>query len=241
MPLCLSVEGLAARRGDTLIFRDVSFSAGEGAVVIVTGANGSGKSTLLRIVAGLLRAEAGSIRVAGGDPQRPDAVDTRTETRRDLCHYLGHRNGLKTELTVFDNLAFWRSFATAPSRRHGLEIEAALEEVGLLALADLPVGVLSAGQQRRAALARLLVAWRPIWLLDEPTAALDAASDAMVSRMIARHAASAGIVLAATHLPLDLPQARALAMPGPPRREDVGGDDVVWLDAGQVDGPGAAP
>ncbi|OQP86886.1 heme ABC exporter, ATP-binding protein CcmA [Rhizobium rhizosphaerae] len=234
MPLCLSIEGLAARRGDAPIFRDLSFRVAGAEVLVVTGANGSGKSTLLRIVAGLLRAEAGRVRITGLD-EAGDAHADDPQRRREACHYLGHRNGLKAELTVLDNLSFWRALASAQSRDAGLPVEAALDAVGLAALAHLPAGVLSAGQSRRAALARLLVAHRPIWLLDEPTAALDAASDAMVAALILAHVRAGGLAVAATHQPLDLPGALRLAMPARPdlldNARDGELDDGFWLDA----------
>ncbi len=129
-------------------------------------------------------------------------------------HYLGHLDALKTALTLEETLAFWMRFlgAGAPSEAG---IEAALDAVGLADLIDLPAGYLSAGQRRRLAIARLLVAPRPIWLLDEPTAALDAASEATLGRLMAAHLAGGGLILAATHLTLPgiTPRTLALATP----------------------------
>ena len=156
-------------------------------MLAVTGANGAGKSTLLRLVAGLLTPSAGTIAL---DPAPDDGLMAQV-------HYLGHLDALKPVLSVRENLAFWRRVW------RGGDIGAALEEVGLGHLDHLPAGALSAGQRRRVAIARLLIAPRPIWLLDEPTAALDAAAEATLGRLIARHRSGGGMVIAATHR--DLP------------------------------------
>ena len=118
----------------------------------------------------------------------------------DHAHFLSHQNALKEGLSVTENLTFWHQF----SQEQGLSPNKALEQVALPHLADLPVGVLSAGQKRRVAFARLLVDRRAIWLLDEPTAALDASADELVGGLISNHAKLGGIVLAATHLPLQI-------------------------------------
>jgi heme exporter protein A len=208
MPLRLRVDGLGASRGEALIFRGVTFDLEEGGALIVTGRNGTGKSTFLRVLAGLLPADAGTMMLEGGED------DGR------LCeslHYLGHRNAMKRDLTVFENLAFWQRF-TGRGRDGETPADTlpadALEAVGLSGLGTLPFGYLSAGQQRRAALARLLVAHRPVWLLDEPTAALDDASERTVEALIARQRAGGGIVIAATHQPLHVPGAQTLVMSG---------------------------
>ncbi|SDB06474.1 heme ABC exporter ATP-binding protein CcmA [Bauldia litoralis] len=185
--LRLTAEALAARRGDRTVFEDVSFSIGPGDVLAVTGPNGAGKSTLLRIVAGLLAPARGSIVL---DPA-PDAG------RGVAVHYLGHLEALKPAFTIAENLAFWRRLYGGAG-----DLDEALEDVGLGGLAHLPVGRLSAGQKRRVAIARLLVIDRPIWLLDEPTTALDAAAEATLGRLIERHRTCGGLVLAAIHRPL---------------------------------------
>ncbi|MFP5077451.1 heme ABC exporter ATP-binding protein CcmA [Rhizobium sp. YIM 134829] len=204
MTVRLLVEGLSARRGEALIFRDLDLSVASGEALLVTGRNGTGKSTLLRVLAGLLPAEAGQIRLEG--VRDPDA------RIGESCHYLGHRNAMKRDLTVVENLIFWAAFTG--SRDPSSTVGTALEAVGLDAIAHLPFGYLSAGQQRRIAIARLLVAPRPIWLLDEPTAALDRASERMVEALIASHRATGGLVIAATHQPLDVPGAETLEMQG---------------------------
>lgn len=210
MTIRLVVEGLGARRGEALIFRNLSFSLGPGEALLVTGRNGSGKSTLLRVLAGLLPAEEGRVRLDGATD--PDA------RVGESCHYLGHRNAMKRDLTVEENLRFWAAFT---GKGESLAVEAALAAVGLKAIGHLPFGYLSAGQQRRIAIARLLVSHRPIWLIDEPTAALDEASERMVERLIATHRAAGGLAIAATHQPLDVPGATRLEMLGFPAEEEA--------------------
>ncbi|MCX8999321.1 heme ABC exporter ATP-binding protein CcmA [Rhizobiaceae bacterium BDR2-2] len=203
----LIADKLAARRGEDLLFVHVSFTLEAGEALILTGANGSGKSTLLRVVAGLLRPESGTVSYMAkeGGEARPAG---------EAAHYLGHRNAMKPELSVEENLSFWKDFLSDSQGGQGLSIGEAAEEVGLGGIAHLPFGYLSAGQQRRFAFAKLLVAWRPVWILDEPTAALDAAADRMFARLVSRHLEKGGIVLAATHQPLGLEGARELRMKG---------------------------
>jgi heme exporter protein A len=191
-PLRLVATDLACSRGERPLFAGLGFTVPSGGVLVVTGPNGVGKTTLLRLIAGLIRPDRGTIVVEGGD--------TAETTVAEMAHVIGHRDGLKGALTVRENLAF----APALYGSTGVPIADAARRLDLLHLLDLPVGVLSAGQRRRAALARLLVARRPIWLLDEPTAALDAASTGIVSALIADHAASGGMIIAATHLDLGI-------------------------------------
>ncbi len=205
MPICLVVEGLSAKRGEDLIFHDISFVLRAGEALVVTGANGSGKSTLLRVLAGLLAAESGSVRI--------DGAAAEIGHPRELCHYLGHRNAMKHELTVAENLSFWKSFMGDSPGGAGKDLEDATEAVGLGGISHLPFGYLSAGQQRRMAMAKLLVAFRPVWILDEPTAALDANADRLFAELVTGHLGAGGIVVAATHQPLGL-EARELRMTG---------------------------
>ncbi|SOC37802.1 heme exporter protein A [Rhizobium subbaraonis] len=203
----LVAEGLSARRGEDLIFRDVSFDIGVGETLVVKGPNGSGKSTLLRVVAGLLPRESGKIMLAGGEGQGFDTV-------AGACHYLGHRNAMKRELTVEENLRFWKDFLGDSDGGAGVAIDEAADAVGLGSILHLPFGYLSAGQQRRMAMAKLLVAWRPVWILDEPTAALDAAAEAMFAGLVKGHLSRGGLALAATHQPLGLGAVNELHMKG---------------------------
>ncbi|CZT33432.1 heme ABC exporter ATP-binding protein CcmA [Rhizobium sp. 9140] len=205
MPFRLRVDGLGASRGEDPIFRAVCLDLDAGGALLVTGRNGTGKSTFLRTLAGLHPADSGTILLEGiADPTAPV---------RESLHYLGHRNAMKRDLTVAENLIFWSRFS-GQGDDAATNAEVALEAVGLGGLGHLPFGYLSAGQQRRAALARLLVAYRPVWLMDEPTAALDSASERMVEALIAGHRATGGIVIAATHQALDVPGAQMLTMTG---------------------------
>ncbi len=193
----LHAEGLAAIRGERLVFAGLSFALPPGGALLLEGPNGSGKSTLLRVLAGLGRAEAGTLRWNG-----EDALSDRT-THATRVAYLGHQDAVKPGLTVAENLAFWGT---------PLQIEAALARLNLARLAPLPARMLSAGQKRRLALARLALAATPIWLLDEPTLGLDTTSVAALGTMLAAHRATGGVVLAATHLPLPLPEAETLSL-----------------------------
>ncbi len=183
----LTATGLAAVRGGRPVFADLSFTLDAGGLLAVTGPNGAGKSTLLRLVAGLLRPAAGTVALEGAEDAGIGAHS----------HYLGHLDALKPGLTVRQNLNFWRKLWG------GGDIDAALTAVGLEPLGDLHASVLSAGQRRRVALARLLVAPRVLWLLDEPATALDAAAEAGLGRLIAEHLSGGGMAIAATHR--DLP------------------------------------
>ena len=212
----LTAENLAARRGEDLIFVNISFHLASGEALVLTGRNGSGKSTLLRVAAGLLRPEKGTVIFHG--EESPEGRHP-----GEVSHYLGHRNAMKNELTVAENLGFWSAFLGDIGSGAGLSIKDAAEAVGLSGITHLPFGYLSAGQQRRFAFAKLLVSHRPVWILDEPTAALDASADRLLAELITAHQAKGGIVLAATHQPLGLVNARELKMTG------FGGvDHGVW-------------
>ena len=203
----LVAENLSARRGADLIFTDISFTLGAGESLVLTGRNGSGKSTLLRVVAGLLRPETG--RVTWISDQAESGMRA-----AEACHYLGHRNAMKAELTVSENLSFWKEFFGDVDGGEGISPGDAADAVGLGGIIHLPFGYLSAGQQRRMAFAKLLVAYRPVWILDEPTAALDVSAEGVFAGLINAHLATGGIVLAATHQPLGLENARELKMTG---------------------------
>lgn len=193
----LSIEGLACRRGERTLFEGLSFSAGAGDAVVVTGPNGSGKTSLIRLIAGLTLPHAGAIVLDGARPAR------------ECLHLVGHLDAVKGALTVNENLAFSCAFLGGGNAGEG-----ALEALGLAALAELPARVLSAGQKRRLALARLLVAERPVWLLDEPTANLDTDGQARLAAIVAVHRKKGGIVVAATHAALDFARAREIHLGG---------------------------
>ena len=185
------------------MFQDLGFAVEAGRALLVTGPNGAGKSTLLRLVAGLVRPDRGVLTLEEGDPEL---------TLGEQAHYLGHLDALKPSLSVRENLAFWASMLGAST--NGLE--AALASVGLGTLAALPAGYLSAGQRRRLSLARLLAVRRPLWLLDDPTSALDAHAQAMLAELMRTHLAGGGLILASTHGPLGLDHAAELRL-GPRR------------------------
>lgn len=203
----LIAENLGARRGEDFIFMNVSLQLTDGEALLLTGPNGSGKSTLLRVIAGLMAAERGTVKIAGKGVEQGARP-------AEASHYLGHRNAMKQELTVNENLSFWKSFLGDFNAGHALSVEEAAEVVGLSGITHLPFGYLSAGQQRRFAMAKLLVAWRPIWILDEPTAALDAQADQMFTGLVKEHLGKGGMVIAATHQPLGLENAKTLHMTG---------------------------
>jgi len=221
---------LGCTRGGREVLAGVGFSVAAGEALAVTGRNGAGKTTLLRVIAGLLELAHGHLELSGG------AADA---TLPEQAHYLGHRDGLKPALSVRENLAFWYAFLGGPdaptaSAAPGVvaSVDAALASVGLDALAGLPAAYLSAGQRRRLAIARLLAAPRPVWLLDEPTAALDTASQQRLADLMRSHLAGGGIIVAATHGPLGIetrelelgsltspqaPRAPSPTQPGPAR------------------------
>ncbi|MBB4954878.1 heme exporter protein A [Agrobacterium vitis] len=202
----LKAEKLAAKRGEDLLFRNISFSLESGEALVLTGRNGSGKSTLLRVIAGFIRPERGTATFQSHSSESCPV--------REASHYLGHRNGMKAELSVRENLEFWKDFLGDFEGGQGLSIDAAAEVIGLSGITHLPYGYLSAGQQRRFAMARLLVAYRPVWILDEPTAALDTKAEAMFAEMIRTHLTEGGIVLAATHQPLGVDGVKQMEMHG---------------------------
>jgi heme exporter protein A len=196
----LIADNLSGERGGEQVFSGVGFVLEAGESLVVKGPNGAGKSTLLRIVAGLLPPSFGAVGIEGGSETFP--------TVAAASHYLGHENAMKTALTVAENLGFWREFLGEPH----LECSEALEIVGLGDIGHLPFGYLSTGQRRRASIARLLVSYRPVWLLDEPTAGLDQASEHQLAALMKAHLHDGGIIVAATHQPLGLDGAQTLAM-----------------------------
>lgn len=199
--LVLTARGLTCIRGGRIVFRNLDFVVRSGEAIELSGPNGSGKSSLLRLVAGLVRLEAGTLALEGGESER---------TLAEQAHYCGHQDAIKPTLTVLENLAFWQAYLG--ERRADPEGNlAALAALHLDHLADLPAGYLSAGQRRRLALSRLVSIPRRIWLLDEPTAALDVASQAILTDLMRAHVAGDGLLLVATHHALDLP-VRTLSM-----------------------------
>ena len=214
-PLTLVASDLACIRGGRPVFSGVEFSLASGGLLALTGPNGSGKSSLLRLLAGLLHPAGGTIRLSSdarsagdGEAAAPEA----DEQTNDLMHYFGHLDGLKPVFTLQENLAFWRALYGTGEPDSALPIDEAVAQVGLGHMRDLPVSIFSAGQRRRAGLARLLTAPRPVWLLDEPTAALDSDGETMLGGLMAAHLASGGMIVAATHLSLPVAPTRTLDM-----------------------------
>ena len=190
----LTAEKLACARGSRRLFEGLSFTVKAGQALALEGANGAGKTSLLRLIAGFLPQVAGRVFVIDGGKEIDEA-----EERGQFIGWLGHHDALKASFTVSEQLAFFGNLYD----RKG-DIPALLEQVGLARQAELPCRYLSAGQRRRLALARLLLTNRPLWLLDEPFAALDTAGKGLVARLIALHCGQGGIVIAATHEPLGL-------------------------------------
>ncbi len=203
---CLSstftADGLACVRGERVVFTHLNFRLSSGEALFLLGPNGSGKSSLLRLLAGLLKPAAGQLAWDG----RPVSEDREGHAAR--IHYVGHHDAIKPVLSVLENLRFW-------ARLHAPEAgdaraQAALERFGLWHLREVPGKLLSAGQKRRLNLARLLAAEAPVWLLDEPSVALDRASVKTLEAVIAEHRAHGGMVVLSTHADIDLPEAGRL-------------------------------
>ena len=200
---------LTCVRGERRVFAGLDFALGEGGALVLHGPNGSGKSSLLRLMAGLLKPAQG--RLAWGE--RPVADDPEAHCTR--LHYLGHLDAVKPVLSAAENLAFWAAATGDRGDRgdrgnHENGVAGALERVGLAPLAEVPARMLSAGQRRRLALARLFLTPADLWLLDEPTVGLDAESIGRLQAGLADHRQGGGRVVVATHSEIDLPGAERL-------------------------------
>jgi heme exporter protein A len=187
----LSGRGVRCVRGGREIFSGLDFEASSGEALAVTGPNGAGKTSLLRLIAGLLTMAGGSVDLEGGEAEL---------TLPEQAHYLGHRDALKPALSVLENLSFWRDFLGGAA----FDAAESLAAVGLDHAARLPAAYLSAGQRRRLSIARLLAVRRPIWLLDEPTNALDIAGQSLFATLMSDHLSRGGLIIAATHAPLEI-------------------------------------
>lgn len=187
----ISALDLSAKRGEDILFQHLDFTLHDRELMTITGPNGIGKSTLLRIIAGFLVPDDGSVVMEDDKTNFPVAL---------ASHYLGSQAAMKTHLSVLQNLEFWANFDNAPLVTP-LE---ALDRVELAGIEQLPFGVLSTGQKRRVAIARLLLSYQPLWLLDEPTSGLDKHASEIFSRIMQDHLSHSGMIIAATHLPLGI-------------------------------------
>jgi heme exporter protein A len=218
----LVAENLTCIRGGRLVFRNVGFRVEAGQALSLEGPNGAGKSSLLRMIAGFLAPVSGAIRLQGDGTEISDS-----EERGNFIGWLGHHDAAKPQLTPRETLRFFAELyrqtstfplrveaATANDRRNaqrfgeGASIDALLEEVGLGKARDLPCQYLSAGQKKRLSLARLKLSSRPLWLLDEPLAALDTAGKSLAAQFVRSHCNSGGIAITATHEALGIDCAR---------------------------------
>lgn len=202
--MLLIAENLVLSRGGRTVIDGLSLRLSDGEALLLTGANGAGKTTLLRAIAGFLPPAFGEIRIE-------NEIDDREVV--ELCHFVGHLDGIKPHLTVVENLAFWAAYLDGDAPGNvGDRLAPALNTFGLSDLADVPAGYLSAGQKRRLALSRIAAVHRPLWLLDEPTASLDAASVTLLIDAVNTHRAGGGLVIAATHLPLAFENAKEVRL-----------------------------
>jgi heme exporter protein A len=198
----ITATGLACERGGRTVFTDVNFTVESGNFLQLTGPNGAGKSSLLRLIAGLGDPVQGHLKLERGDGGL---------SLGEQAHYIAHGEASKSALSVAENLAFWRDFLG------GGDLFGALAAVKLASLADYPVALLSEGQKRRLALARLALTDRPIWLLDEPSVGLDADSQKLLVGLMRQRLKTNGIIIAATHVPLGLEPDQSLRLSGASR------------------------
>ncbi|CBI75809.1 Cytochrome c biogenesis ATP-binding export protein ccmA (Heme exporter protein A) [Bartonella clarridgeiae 73] len=197
--MVLSGKNLTVHRNEKTLFKGLSFSLSTQQLMTITGPNGIGKSTLLRIIVGLFKATEGDLKLEDKGKIYPLAI---------ACHYLNTQNAMKSSLSVIDNLKFWAEFYG----QHFYYPHDALADIGLSDLAHLPFNILSTGQKRRVAIARLLLSYRPIWVLDEPISGLDHYAQTIFAKLFQRHLNQGGMIIAATHIPLGLKEHHVIAL-----------------------------
>ncbi|NQU56004.1 MAG: heme ABC exporter ATP-binding protein CcmA [Rhodospirillales bacterium] len=188
-----SGQNLICVRGERTVFSGLDFNLDAGGALVLIGPNGSGKSSLLRLMTGLLPPFSGTV------AWENTAIGEDPEAHGGRMHYVGHFDAVKPVLSVAENVAFWASL-----RKSQADTQAALEAFGIAHLADVPGRFLSAGQKRRVNLARILAEPAPLWLLDEPTTALDKQTIAALEATIARHREGGGMVVISTHSEMNL-------------------------------------
>jgi heme exporter protein A len=194
MIVSLTAEKLACARGERRVFSDLNFDVRAGEVLVVEGVNGAGKTSLLRLIAGFLTPAFGSVIF-----DLENGPVSEGEERGRHVGWLGHQDGIKPQMAAGEQLEFFARLYAATAA-----VTPALEQVGLSRQREFPCRYLSAGQKKRLGLARLILSGRPLWLLDEPFAALDSAGRALAADLMRGHCAKGGIVVAATHDPLGL-------------------------------------
>lgn len=207
--MTLVAKNLACVRAERLVFSAVNLSAGRGDLLVLRGPNGSGKSSLLRLLGGLIPAADGEVSWQGQN------LTKTPEDLRLVVHYAGHLDAVKTPMTAEENLIFWAALHGASGSAGEALVASALDAFDLTALAATPVHYFSAGQKRRLGLARLLTSHRPVWLLDEPTVALDALSVERLRTVVNTYRKDGGIVLAATHIDLGMGDEQVLDLSAP--------------------------
>lgn len=200
------IQKLSAQKGERLLFEDIGFELKAGESLLLKGPNGSGKTTLLQLLAGADNAQTGSIDIytaAGGKTPRADGV-------LGISHFVTHQDALKKNLTVKENLIFWTQYMGGDVSR----VDSALRTVGLEPMPHILSVRLSAGQKKRLMLARLLTVSHPLWLLDEPSVALDDDGQKLLARLMKEHIEAGGILIASTHLPLGVEFTKILKLDG---------------------------
>ncbi|GLQ07815.1 heme ABC exporter ATP-binding protein CcmA [Sneathiella chinensis] len=207
LTMSLTATDLTCIRGDRLVFDKAALSLSAGQALWVKGKNGAGKTSLLRVVAGLLKPARGSVCWNGIDIREdPDAY-------QGHCHYIGHQDALKPVLTARENLTFWSTYAGVS------RVAEALEIFELSRIADMPAGILSAGQKKRTNLARLVASPAPLWILDEPISSLDTHYIRLFADCLAAHLKDGGMALFATHQDLQVDGVGYLDLNGGGTRE----------------------